>query len=126
MKLLHKALDELVAVRDELMQLSGQLSTHHQARLDSAVTAVVDAATAPTPVADELPPVIEPTKPTDKGKSADKSTSSDSARPTPTPEVKSRIEQQAQQWLFEPYLKNGERVNVRLDTTVRINVIKPR
>ena len=44
----------------------------------------------------------------------------------PTPEIKSRIEQQAQQWLFEPYLKNGERVNVRLNTTVRVNVIKPR
>jgi hypothetical protein len=44
----------------------------------------------------------------------------------PTPEVKSRIEQQAQQWLFEPYLKNGERVNVRLNTTIPINVIKPR
>lgn len=44
----------------------------------------------------------------------------------PTPEIKSRIEQQALQWLFEPYLKNGERVNVRLNTTLRINVIKPR
>ncbi|HTR25702.1 MAG TPA: hypothetical protein VMI10_17125 [Terriglobales bacterium] len=44
----------------------------------------------------------------------------------PTSEIKSRIEQQAQQWLFEPYLKNGERVNVRLNTTVRVNVIKPR
>ncbi len=44
----------------------------------------------------------------------------------PTPEIKSRIEQQAQQWLFEPYLKNGERVNVQLNTSVRVNVIKPR
>lgn len=44
----------------------------------------------------------------------------------PTPEIKSRIEQQAQQWLFEPYLKDGERVNVRLNTTVHVNVIKPR
>jgi hypothetical protein len=44
----------------------------------------------------------------------------------PTPEIKARIEQQAQQWLFEPYRKNGERVNVRLNTTVRVNVIKPR
>jgi hypothetical protein len=42
----------------------------------------------------------------------------------PTPEIKSRIEQQAQQWLFEPYLKNGERVNVKLNTSVRVNVIK--
>src|SRR5262245_16588302 len=25
----------------------------------------------------------------------------------PTPETKSQIEQQAQQWLFEPYLENG-------------------
>jgi DNA replication protein DnaC len=44
----------------------------------------------------------------------------------PTPEIKSRIEQQAQQWLFEPYLKDGERVNVKLNTTVHVNVIKPR
>jgi hypothetical protein len=44
----------------------------------------------------------------------------------PTAEIKSRIEQQAQQWLFEPYLKNGERVNVKLNTSVRVNVIKPR
>jgi hypothetical protein len=44
----------------------------------------------------------------------------------PTAEVKSRIEQQAEQWLFEPYMKNGERVNLKLNTTVRVNVIKPR
>jgi hypothetical protein len=44
----------------------------------------------------------------------------------PTPEIKSRIEQQAQLWLFEPYLKNGERVNVKLNTSVRVNVIRPR
>jgi hypothetical protein len=44
----------------------------------------------------------------------------------PTPEIKSRIEQQAQQWLFEPYLKDGDRVNVRINTTVHVNVIKPR
>jgi hypothetical protein len=25
----------------------------------------------------------------------------------PIPEVKSRIEQQAQEWIFEPYLKDG-------------------
>jgi Na+-translocating ferredoxin:NAD+ oxidoreductase RnfG subunit len=43
----------------------------------------------------------------------------------PTPEIRSRIEQQARQWLFEPYLKNGERVNLKLNTTVRVNVIKP-
>jgi hypothetical protein len=45
---------------------------------------------------------------------------------TPTPEIKSRIEQQAQQWLFEPYLKNGEPVKVKLNTSIRVNVIKPR
>ena len=44
----------------------------------------------------------------------------------PTPEIKSRIEQQAQQWLFEPYVKNDERVNVKLNTSVRVNVVKPR
>ena len=44
----------------------------------------------------------------------------------PTLEMKARIEQQAQQWLFEPYLKNGERVNLKLNTSVRVSVIKPR
>lgn len=44
----------------------------------------------------------------------------------PTPEVKSRIEQQAQEWIFEPYLKDGAAVNVKLNTSVRVNVIKPR
>jgi hypothetical protein len=43
----------------------------------------------------------------------------------PTAEIRSRIEQEIRQWLFEPYLKNGERVNVKLNTTVRVNVIKP-
>jgi len=43
----------------------------------------------------------------------------------PTPEIKSRIEQQAREWLFETYLKNGQRVNVRLNTSVSINVIGP-
>jgi Photosynthesis system II assembly factor YCF48 len=44
----------------------------------------------------------------------------------PTPEVKSRIEQQAQEWIFEPYLKDGVAVNVKLNTSVHVNVIKPR
>ena len=44
----------------------------------------------------------------------------------PTPEVKSRIEQQTQQWIFEPYLKDGAPVNVKLNTTIKVNVIKPR
>jgi hypothetical protein len=48
------------------------------------------------------------------------------AQGAPTPEIKSRIEQQSQQWIFEPYLKDGVSVNVRLNTSVRVNVIKPR
>jgi len=44
----------------------------------------------------------------------------------PTPEVKSRIEQQAQQWIFEPYLKDGSPVKVKLNTSINVNVIKPR
>ncbi len=43
----------------------------------------------------------------------------------PTPEVKSRIEQQAREWIFEPYLKDGVAVNVRLTTNVQVNLIKP-
>jgi hypothetical protein len=44
----------------------------------------------------------------------------------PTPEVKTRIEQQTQQWIFEPYLKDGSPVSVRLNTSINVNVIKPR
>jgi len=44
----------------------------------------------------------------------------------PTPEVKSRIEQQAQQWVFEPTLKDGSPVNVKLNTIINVNVIKAR
>ena len=44
----------------------------------------------------------------------------------PTPEVKSRIEQQVQQWVFEPYLKNGTPVDTKLNTSIKVNVIKPR
>jgi hypothetical protein len=48
------------------------------------------------------------------------------AQGAPTPEVKSRIEQQAQQWIFEPYLKDGAPVKVKLNSSVHVNVIKPR
>ncbi len=48
------------------------------------------------------------------------------AQGAPTPEVKRRIEQQTQQWIFEPYLKDGAPINVKLNTTVSVNVIKPR
>jgi hypothetical protein len=48
------------------------------------------------------------------------------AQGAPTSEVKSRIEQQTQQWIFEPHLKDGSPVNVKLNTTVNVNVIKPR
>jgi photosystem II stability/assembly factor-like uncharacterized protein len=44
----------------------------------------------------------------------------------PTPGIKSQIEQQAQQWIFEPYLKDGVPVNVILNSALRVNVIKPR
>jgi len=48
------------------------------------------------------------------------------AESAPTPEVKSRIEQQARDWIFEPYLKDGVGVNVKLSTTVHLNVIRSR
>lgn len=48
------------------------------------------------------------------------------AEGAPTPEIKSRIEQQAQEWIFEPYLKDGVSVNVKLNTSVQVNVINPR
>lgn len=48
------------------------------------------------------------------------------ANGAPTPQIKSRIEQQAQQWLFEPYVQNGVRVNLRLKTRIQISVIHPR
>src|SRR5215510_186275 len=48
------------------------------------------------------------------------------AQGAPTPDIKSRIEQQAQEWIFEPYLKGGVAVNVKLNTSVHVNVIKPR
>jgi len=48
------------------------------------------------------------------------------AQAAPTPEIKSRVEQQTQQWIFEPYLKDGAPVNVKLNTSVHVNFIKPR
>ncbi len=48
------------------------------------------------------------------------------AQGAPTAEIKSRIEQQTQQWIFEPYLKDGAPVNMRLNTSVQVHVIKPR
>lgn len=44
----------------------------------------------------------------------------------PTLEIKSRVEQQVQGWIFEPYLKNRIPVNVNLKTSLQINVIKSR
>ena len=48
------------------------------------------------------------------------------AQSAPTDEIKSRIEQQARQWIFEPYVKDGAMVSVKLNTSVHVNVIKPR
>jgi hypothetical protein len=48
------------------------------------------------------------------------------AESAPTQEVKSRIEQQARDWIFEPYLKDGVGVNVKLSTIVHLNVIRSR
>jgi hypothetical protein len=42
----------------------------------------------------------------------------------PTPEIKSQIEQQIQSWLFEPFMKDGIRVALKLNTAVRVNVLK--
>jgi hypothetical protein len=44
----------------------------------------------------------------------------------PTPAIKSRVEQQVQGWIFEPYLKDRIPVNVNLKTNLQINVIKSR
>ena len=48
------------------------------------------------------------------------------AEGAPTPDIKSRIEQQAQEWIFEPYVKDGVAVSAKLNTSVHVNVIKPR
>jgi hypothetical protein len=44
----------------------------------------------------------------------------------PTPGIKSRIEQQVQQWIFEPYIKDGVPVNLKLNTSVQVMVVRPR
>jgi hypothetical protein len=48
------------------------------------------------------------------------------ANGAPTPQIKARIEQQAQQWLFEPYMKDGTRVNLKLNTRIQVSVVHPR
>jgi hypothetical protein len=42
----------------------------------------------------------------------------------PTPEIKSRIEEQAEQWVFEPYSKNAL-MNGKLNFTAHVAVVKP-
>lgn len=44
----------------------------------------------------------------------------------PTPEIRDRIEQQAHQWIFEPYTKDGARIDLKLNTKIQVNVIRPR
>jgi len=48
------------------------------------------------------------------------------AQGAPTEEIRSRIEQQARQWIFEPHVEDGAAVSVKLNTSVHVNVIKPR
>lgn len=48
------------------------------------------------------------------------------AEDAPTPEIKVQIERQAQEWIFEPYLKDGAAVNVKLNTSVHVSVVRPR
>jgi hypothetical protein len=48
------------------------------------------------------------------------------AEGAPTREFKSRIEQQAHEWMFEPYLKDGIGVSIKLNTSVYVNVMKSR
>ena len=43
----------------------------------------------------------------------------------PTLGIKARIEQQAQQWIFEPYLKDGVQVDVKLSTNIQVAVVRP-
>jgi photosystem II stability/assembly factor-like uncharacterized protein len=47
------------------------------------------------------------------------------AEGAPTPEIKSRIEQQAQTWIFEPYQKDGGDMKVEFNTGIFINVVRP-
>jgi hypothetical protein len=44
----------------------------------------------------------------------------------PTPEIDARIQQQAEQWVFEPYVKDGIAANVKLNTSVSVYVVKAR
>jgi Photosynthesis system II assembly factor YCF48 len=48
------------------------------------------------------------------------------AEGAPSPDIKSRIEQQAQAWIFDPYLKDGVATAVKLNTSVHVNVLKPK
>jgi hypothetical protein len=48
------------------------------------------------------------------------------AEGAPTPEIKARVEQQAQEWIFEPYLKDDVAVNLKLSTSVHVNIMRPR
>ena len=44
----------------------------------------------------------------------------------PTPAIDAAIQKRSQDWLFEPYRKDGQQVAVLLKTSARINVIRPR
>lgn len=44
----------------------------------------------------------------------------------PSPSVQDTVRQRAMTWLFEPYVKDGSPVNVRLNTTARVSVVKSR
>jgi hypothetical protein len=49
-----------------------------------------------------------------------------SSEGAPTPAIKSRIEQQAQAWIFEQYKKGGAPAGFNVNTNVLIRVIKSR
>jgi hypothetical protein len=44
----------------------------------------------------------------------------------PTSEIKSQIEQQIRQWIYEPYIMDGEIVNVNLKTQIQVHVMRSR
>ena len=44
----------------------------------------------------------------------------------PSKTIEDTIRQRAQLWIFEPYLKDGVPVELKLNTSIKINVIKPR
>jgi hypothetical protein len=44
----------------------------------------------------------------------------------PSPEIKSRLEQEARQWIFDPYMKDGVAVQLRLNTKLQIAVVRAR